>query len=74
MERDSIFTTKAVNRCQGQRSPIPLQRSKHFPEWALLAREPGGVREFAEWLRENGRAPGRLSYEALTGTRHSLCW
>ena len=52
---------------------IPLQRSKHFPEWALLAREhhfdvakPDGAGAFADWLRENGRAPGGLSYEALT--------
>jgi hypothetical protein len=52
---------------------IPLQRSKYFPEWSLLTREhdfdvakPGGIRAFTDWLRENGRAPAGLSYEALT--------
>jgi hypothetical protein len=52
---------------------IPLQRSSRFPEWALLAREhefdvasPVGIRAFAGWLRETGRAPAGISFEALT--------
>jgi hypothetical protein len=52
---------------------IPLQRSTYFPEWSRLAREnhldvaaADGVRAFADWLRENGRAPAGLSVEALT--------
>jgi hypothetical protein len=51
---------------------IPIQRSRRFPEWALLAREhqfdvtePGEVRAFAGWLRDNGRAPVGLSDDAL---------